>query len=70
MARHPAYQQILELGPPVLPLLLRDLTHRPEHWFLALHALTGANPVASEDRGNLRAMAAAWIAWGHAAGYL
>jgi hypothetical protein len=31
MARHPAYQQIIGMGPAVVPLLLRDLerTHTP-----------------------------------------
>ena len=27
-SRHPAYQEIIQLGPDVLPLLLRDLNHR------------------------------------------
>ena len=68
LAEHPAYQQIIDLGPEVVPLLLRELDHQPDHWFRALQALTGVNPVPAESRGNLKAMAAAWLAWGREQG--
>jgi hypothetical protein len=64
LAEHPAYQQILSMGPEVVPLLLRELEHEPDHWFRALHHLTGANPVPPESRGKVREMAAAWLRWG------
>src|SRR5437867_1464358 len=57
LAEHPAYQQIIALGPAAVSLLLRELEREPDHWFRALHALTGADPVANESRGNLEAMA-------------
>jgi hypothetical protein len=66
---HPAYQQIIALGPEVVPLLLRELARSPDHWFRALHALTGADPVPSESRGKMREMAEAWLRWGHKQGY-
>ena len=50
-------------GPAVLPLLLRELQERPDHWFWALRAITGEDPVATEDRGKLDAMTAAWLRW-------
>jgi hypothetical protein len=68
--QHPAYRQIVELGPAVVPLLLRELERRPNHWFAALRALTGADPVAPADRGRLGVMAEAWIKWGRERGYL
>ncbi len=68
--QHPAYRQIVELGPAVVPLLLRELERRPNHWFAALRALTGADPVAPADRGRLGVMAEAWIKWGKERGYL
>src|SRR4051794_20103887 len=40
-----AYQAIIRLGPPVVPLLLRDLEATGRHWFAALKAITGADPV-------------------------
>lgn len=33
---HPAYQEIIRLGPKVVPLLLRDLEANHSHWFFAL----------------------------------
>ena len=59
MIRHPAYQEIIAMGPAVIPLLLRELEREPDHWFRALHALTGADPVPAASRGKLREMASA-----------
>ncbi|MBI2304720.1 MAG: N-6 DNA methylase [Chloroflexi bacterium] len=69
MAMHPAYQRIIGMGPRAIPLLLRRLQQKPGHWFWALHAITGANPVPLEDQGNIDAMSAAWLAWGKQRGY-
>lgn len=69
LAEHPAYQQIIALGPAVIPLLLRELERAPDHWFRAFHALTGANPVPAASQGRLREMAQAWLAWGQDQGY-
>ncbi len=65
LAAHPAYQEIIALGPDAVPLLQRELAREPDHWFRALHALTGANPVPPESQGKVREMAAAWLRWGH-----
>src|ERR1041384_675131 len=64
LAQHPAYQQIIAFGQKVIPLLLRELEHEPDHWFRALNTLTGADPVPVESRGNVAAMTAAWLQWG------
>ena len=64
LACHPAYQAIIALGAPAVPLLLSELEREPDHWFAALRAITGVNPVPAEGRGNLGAMAAAWLRWG------
>ncbi len=66
MVAHPAYQAIIELGQPVVPLLLRELEKEPVHWFEALKAITGQDPVSPNDWGNISAMASAWLAWGRA----
>ena len=68
MVLHPNYQQIIGLGHAALPLILAELEREPDHWFWALRAITGIDPVPREDRGNLRRMAAAWIAWGRDSG--
>jgi len=70
LAMHPAYQKIIGMGPPVVPLLLRELANRaPESWFWALMAITEANPVPPESRGDGEAMARAWLEWGKKQGY-
>ncbi len=61
--RHPAYQEIVCLGPAVLPLLLRDLEENHTHWFAALEAITGARPVPSSLGGNIPGMVEAWLRW-------
>ncbi len=67
---HPAYQAIIALGPPVVPLLLRELEREPAPWFEALKAITREDPVPPADWGYARAMAAAWLAWGRGHGLI
>jgi hypothetical protein len=67
---HPAYQAIIALGNAAVPMILRDLEHEPVHWFEALHAITGENPVSRSDWGNIPAMRAAWLSWGRERGLI
>lgn len=69
IVEHPSYQAIIALGRDVVPLILRDLEREPDHWFTALRALTGADPIAPEDRGRMDRMAAAWVRWGKEHGF-
>ncbi len=69
MAKHPAYQRIIEIGVPAVPWLLARLEQSPNHWFLALHAITGATLVPAENQGKVKDMARAWINWGRENGY-
>lgn len=69
LAMHPAYQQIIGIGPNAVPLLLRGLEETPDHWFWALRAITGNNPVKPQNRGNLRLMADDWLQWAKERGY-
>jgi hypothetical protein len=66
----PSYQRVIALGPPVVPYLLAELAARPDHWFWALSAITGANPIPESAAGNLRAMTEAWLHWGDKEGLL
>lgn len=61
---HPAYQQIIGMGPEVVPLLLRDLAETESHWFWALRVITNDNPVPPEHRGRVDRMISAWLSWG------
>ena len=67
--RHPAYQEIIRLGPDVVPLLLRDLEDNHTHWFAALEAITGARPLSPEVGGNIAKMVDAWLKWAKDHGY-
>jgi hypothetical protein len=66
---HPAYVEIIGLGPPVVPFLLRDMAENETHWFTALHHITGADPVPEADAGNIPRMKEAWLGWARANGY-
>lgn len=67
-AMHPAYQEIIGLGREGLPLILKELEREVDHWFWALRAITGMDPVAPSDRGDLGKMADAWLRWARSQG--
>ena len=68
----PAYQSIIGMGPKAMRFIIAELRSEgddPDHWFWALQALTGVNPVSEEQEGNLREMANAWLSWAASEGY-
>lgn len=67
---HAAYQQIIGLGPRVVPFLLEDLAQGRGNWIWALSAITREDPVHDEEAGDLTKIAARWLAWGKSKGYL
>lgn len=58
-----AYQQIIGMGPDVLPYIFDDLQTKGGHWFWALRAITRENPVKPEDVGNIKRMTESWLEW-------
>jgi hypothetical protein len=66
---HPSFRAIIALGEPVISLILDDLKRCPSLLSLTLSAITGENVVPAADRGNIRAMANAWISWGRRNGF-
>src|SRR5947209_5156264 len=70
MAMLPAYQEIIGMGREAVPLLLRELQKEPGHWFWALRAITGEDPIPPDSHGNVREMAAAWLGWGRQHGFI
>ena len=64
MTSHWAYQRIMRLGTPVVPLLLQELQREPDFWFTALKTITNTDPVPPEARGRVSEMADAWVRWG------
>jgi hypothetical protein len=69
LVAHPAFQEIVGMGPAVVPLLLRGLEKGTGHWHRALRRITGVDPVPSADRGNIEKAAEAWLRWGKEQGY-
>ncbi len=69
MSQHPAYQEIINMGTKIVPLLLSELKKNPLYWLSALSAITGENPIKPEQRGRVKQMASAWIEWGKNQGY-
>jgi hypothetical protein len=63
ICNHPAYQRIIGLGPSAVPLIIEELEKEPDHWFWALRAITGENPVPPDVRGRLDLMAEYWLHW-------
>lgn len=64
MAMLKPYQQIIGMGMPAVPLILKEMRREPGPWFWALEAIAGENPVPPEAAGRVRLMTDAWLAWG------
>ncbi len=67
---HPAYQQIIGMGPVAIPMILNELSKAPNHWFWALKSITGEDPVPLEARGRTKKMVDTWLEWGRHQGYI
>jgi hypothetical protein len=65
---HPAYQRIIGMGREAVPLILQEISTRPGHWFWALNAITGEDPV--HEGATFREAIDAWLNWGRANGYI
>jgi hypothetical protein len=69
LVNHPAFREIVGMGPAVVPFLLRDLEEKPRLWVWALPEITKTDPVPASDRGNIAKMSEAWLHWAQANGY-
>ena len=56
MIKHPAYECIIKMGPTAIPIILQELDREVDHWFPALHVLTGVDP----SRRTTRAISPPW----------
>lgn len=63
IAMHPAYQRIIGMGANAVPLIIREMVKKPGHWFWALKAITGEDPVPEETRGSIKRMTDLWLDW-------
>jgi hypothetical protein len=67
---HPLYQEIIALGWPAVPLLMRELerdlkdNEGPHNWFPALRGITGEDPLNRKDcPESPLEMAKLWLIW-------
>lgn len=58
-----AYQQIIGMGNAAIPFIIRELEQKSDHWFWALSAIAGVDPIPEKSKGVMAEMAHAWIAW-------
>ncbi len=70
---HPSYLRIIGLANrsvnhEIERLLLHELESEPDHWFAALNAITGEDPVRPED--DFDGAVNAWLMWGREKGII
>lgn len=63
LVSHPAFEAIVAMGTPAVPLIVERLRLAPTWLVLALPRITGENPVSEGDAGRLARMVAAWAEW-------
>src|SRR6266481_5653717 len=63
----PSYRRIIDMGKPVIPLLLRELKERPHFWFAALREITGENDIGKG--AEFKDAMDAWLTWGRSHHY-
>jgi hypothetical protein len=68
MVSHPSYRRIMGMGKDGLPLLLQELNRQPNHWLVALNAMTGLDPVPVGATFN--EAVSVWLDWGRKNGHL
>ena len=58
---HPAYQQIIGMGPAALPLIFEELSVNGGDWYWALCSITRHDPVPDESVGIASEMKTHWL---------
>ncbi|GAA2127565.1 hypothetical protein [Nocardioides bigeumensis] len=61
MTMHPAYQQMIGLGPQVVPFMIDELRSGPQHYYWALAAIVGTDHGTGAD--TMREAAQKWVEW-------
>jgi len=70
ISEHPSYQEIIQMGPIVLPYIFEALQKETDFWFYALRKLTGENPVPKEFAGQIENIRQCWLNYGKEKGYI
>lgn len=61
---HPAYREIIAMGEPAVPWILRELRAGRGHWIEALEQITGEVATAEPGCADRRETELAWLRWG------
>jgi len=69
-ADHPAYQEMIRMGMPAVPFILRELKRRPSWLFDLLHRITGEWPCPEKHAGRLCKLSEDRLRWGKDRGYI
>ena len=67
---HPAYQRIMAMGKPALPLILSELQKKSGQWFYALRYITGSDIAAEAEAKTFSEAREAWLEWGRNNNYI
>lgn len=67
---HPAYNEIIKMGKPALPLILKELNSKGGYWFAALKRISGEDPTSPDSAGYYDKQREEWLAWGQKHHYL
>jgi hypothetical protein len=62
------YLKIIAMGKAVVPLILSSLAKQPDHWFVALKALTDQDPTSPNS--SFEQAVEAWLSWGRQEGLI
>lgn len=60
---HPSFREIVDMGEQVVPLIMSEISTRPDMLMIALQLITGADPVRPRHRGHMAEMASDWLDW-------
>ena len=61
---HPAYREIVAMGEPAVPWILRELRAGRGHWIEALEQITGEDATAGSICASRQDAELAWLRWG------
>ena len=67
---HPAYEEVIRMGEPALPLIFQYMEEgKGGFWFHALAAITETDPIPRDLWGKIREMENVWLTWAREQGY-
>jgi hypothetical protein len=59
---HPAFNEIVRIGEPAIPLIVKELYQKPDFLFVALQRITGEDPTP-DNCERFSDVVEAWLSW-------